>query len=501
MHTEIQVALKFVISFLYNKLPRRRVNLFGEELENALRDKFQGHWYPDKPFKGSAYRCLKITDPTDPVLNRAARESGNPISDIIENLASDLAIWIDPGEVSYRMGEKGAVKILYSEKDNGSINLEDISPDVRGFLALDTITSSMNCLSLSQGGYGGGSVSPLGVNNSCLAPSTPLQGPISPPLLMTTSSAGPQIGSGRPPLFGDPRNQQQGSQFNARQTPVVYTAATFAQTKFGSTKLKTNSKKPNRMSPTEFSNYIKQRAMQKSLQQDAAPSNNQQQFQTQQSNGYFDKFGYNIHNNSYNSNNANVNFNNFPKSMNSPGSGSNSSTHGDYNYGLGSTSGQNGFSAPNSGCGLNMSDYSSLLSDWPDKDSEANAFLQDIFSDRSTSKCNSVSNGRAPLQSTYDTGCDSWSSSLLGRDGVTGLGQPSCNWDKSVNANHVMGDQNGRDARQFNILDREISSRSSSTKSMTSSGSEGLPSPPGREDQPGFTNPQQSHHRAVQLVN
>ena len=35
------------------------------------------------------------------------------------------------------------------------------------------------------------------------------------------------------------------------------------QTKFGSTKLKTNGKKTNRMSPTEFSNYIKQRALQK----------------------------------------------------------------------------------------------------------------------------------------------------------------------------------------------------------------------------------------------
>ena len=60
-----------------------------------MRDKFQGHWYPDKPFKGSAYRCLKITDPSDPVLNRAARESGNPITDIIENLPADLAVWID----------------------------------------------------------------------------------------------------------------------------------------------------------------------------------------------------------------------------------------------------------------------------------------------------------------------------------------------------------------------------------------------------------------------
>lgn len=51
MHMEVQVALNFVISYLYNKLPRRRVNLFGEELEKALKDKFQGHWYPEKPFK------------------------------------------------------------------------------------------------------------------------------------------------------------------------------------------------------------------------------------------------------------------------------------------------------------------------------------------------------------------------------------------------------------------------------------------------------------------
>lgn len=53
MHIEVQVALNFVISYLYNKLPRRRVNIFGEELEKALKDKFQGHWYPEKPFKVS----------------------------------------------------------------------------------------------------------------------------------------------------------------------------------------------------------------------------------------------------------------------------------------------------------------------------------------------------------------------------------------------------------------------------------------------------------------
>lgn len=116
MHIEVQVALNFVISYLYNKLPRRRVNIFGEELEKALKDKFSGHWYPEKPFKGSAFRCLKTGDPVDPVLERAARESGVPIQDILENLPHELAVWVDPGEVSYRIGEKGAVKVRASSK-------------------------------------------------------------------------------------------------------------------------------------------------------------------------------------------------------------------------------------------------------------------------------------------------------------------------------------------------------------------------------------------------
>lgn len=53
MFIEIHVASNFIASLLYNRLPRRRVNIFGEELEKALKDKFVGHWYPEMPEKGS----------------------------------------------------------------------------------------------------------------------------------------------------------------------------------------------------------------------------------------------------------------------------------------------------------------------------------------------------------------------------------------------------------------------------------------------------------------
>ena len=60
MQVEIEIALNFIISYLYNKLPRRRVNIFGEELEKALKHKFQGHWYPDQPVKVSDEGTRKV---------------------------------------------------------------------------------------------------------------------------------------------------------------------------------------------------------------------------------------------------------------------------------------------------------------------------------------------------------------------------------------------------------------------------------------------------------
>lgn len=232
MDAEIPIALSFFISYLYNKLPRRRVNLFGEELDKAIRQKFIGHWYPEKPFKGSAYRCLRVGDPLDAVIHIAACESGLDVQDIVENLPLELCVWIDPGEVSYRIGEKGVVKILYSKQKSSSpedgVNGNELrehcfNPDAQCFKPIENISSSMRGLNLGSEGSSPGSVSPPNSTPS------PVQ-----QAFMTKSA-----------------------------TPLVFTTASFAQTKFGSTKLKNSGKRSgaHRMSPTEFSNYIKQRSM------------------------------------------------------------------------------------------------------------------------------------------------------------------------------------------------------------------------------------------------
>ncbi|KFM58863.1 Protein Tob2, partial [Stegodyphus mimosarum] len=241
MHVEIQVALNFFISFLYNKLPRRRVNQFGEELEKALKQKFEGHWYPEKPFKGSAFRCLKTALPLDPVFEIAAQESGMALADIQENLPEELSIWIDPGEVSYRLGEKGCVKILYSESESSEDRADreiyrTFNPEAQCFKPIDSVASQLGSMSLSSGSSS--SSSPYG------------------------NSPSPTYKSSSSPING----------FLPKvTTPLTFTTATFAQTKFGSTKLKSNGKRSHRMSPTEFSSYIKQRAIIQQQQQTQIP--------------------------------------------------------------------------------------------------------------------------------------------------------------------------------------------------------------------------------------
>ncbi|XP_022918634.1 protein Tob1-like [Onthophagus taurus] len=296
MHIEVQVALNFVISYLYNKLPRRRVNIFGEELEKALKDKFQGHWYPDKPFKGSAFRCLKTGDPIDKVLERAARESGVPIQDILENLPQELAVWVDPGEVSYRIGEKGAVKVLFSDKsdpqDENNADREvtkTFNPEAQCFRPIESVGCSLSNLSLSpkssiaapfiataQQPPNAAAIVVGGHQLPTNAIVTAHQGGVNqnlPPNVINNGHLQSPSGAPSPTTMSSYKSSPSPvpSFIPRTTTPLTFTTATFAQTKFGSTKLKTSSKRANRMSPTEFSNYIKQRAMQQQLHQQPPP--------------------------------------------------------------------------------------------------------------------------------------------------------------------------------------------------------------------------------------
>nr|XP_046916869.1 LOW QUALITY PROTEIN: protein Tob1-like [Dermatophagoides farinae] len=215
MNDEIQVALNFLISFLYNKLPRRRVNQFGEELELIIRNRFDGHWYPDEPSKGSAYRCIHCNPQLDSSLFReAAHNSGLNLQDVQQNLPVELSIWIDPGEVSYRISEKGPVNILYSVKRGGGSSVQQ--------------TNGLNPESMFSA-----RIAILGKQ---------IDGQSTPPSTATTTTTTTTAAAA--------------AAANNKNEAITFTTAAFAATKFGSTKPKVSimNKKQfqqNRILPTD----------------------------------------------------------------------------------------------------------------------------------------------------------------------------------------------------------------------------------------------------------
>ena len=120
MKDEVRTAIKFLSEVLLrnSKVNEEQVQKFKDTLEQLMITKFQNHWHPSKPLKGNAFRCLNIdTTAIDPVLLTATKASGILPTVLLEVFPGGLALWVDPGEVSCRIG-KGSICPLYGGPTN-----------------------------------------------------------------------------------------------------------------------------------------------------------------------------------------------------------------------------------------------------------------------------------------------------------------------------------------------------------------------------------------------
>ncbi|KAK6177344.1 hypothetical protein SNE40_015463 [Patella caerulea] len=116
MKDEIKSAAEFLSSLLNSsKVSKEIVQKFHNILVQILCSRYQNHWFPEKPFKGSGYRCIRINHKMDPVLKEAGLASGLHDSVLNTHLPQELTMWIDPRDVSYRIGENGSIGVLLSD--------------------------------------------------------------------------------------------------------------------------------------------------------------------------------------------------------------------------------------------------------------------------------------------------------------------------------------------------------------------------------------------------
>lgn len=130
------------------KLDVDKLEPFVERLTVALQEKFRGHWYPDKPSKGQAFRCIRVNrfQREDPELRRACQESGVQYRDL--GLPRELTLWVDPGEVCCRYGEKNQAFTVASFSGDGQDDKEDVTKKVTS--AVERVTSDYHSGSSSD---------------------------------------------------------------------------------------------------------------------------------------------------------------------------------------------------------------------------------------------------------------------------------------------------------------------------------------------------------------
>ena len=122
MRVEVTSAANFLVRLLrLNKesavVSDQQLEVFRAALIETLRIRYNEHWFPEKPCKGSGYRCIRINGKMDPVLVQAGGLVGLPGQFLHTLFPSELTMWIDPREVSYRIGENGSICVLYDEHE------------------------------------------------------------------------------------------------------------------------------------------------------------------------------------------------------------------------------------------------------------------------------------------------------------------------------------------------------------------------------------------------
>ncbi|KAM4794828.1 protein BTG2-like [Rhinophrynus dorsalis] len=110
---EIAAAVSFLSGLLRSRLNEHQLQSFGRALRDTLTEHYRHHWFPDKPAKGSGYRCIRINHKMDPIISKVASRINMNSQQLLSLLPKELTLWVDPYEVSYRIGEDGSICVLY----------------------------------------------------------------------------------------------------------------------------------------------------------------------------------------------------------------------------------------------------------------------------------------------------------------------------------------------------------------------------------------------------
>jgi len=117
MLIEIKTACQFLTNYISSHVNESQSKLFGLILSTLLHAKYASHWDIKNPNKGNAYRAVTIfNERLDSTILSAAHAAS--IQNIGKYLPNELCLWIDPYNVSYKIGDYGNIITLYESPES-----------------------------------------------------------------------------------------------------------------------------------------------------------------------------------------------------------------------------------------------------------------------------------------------------------------------------------------------------------------------------------------------
>jgi len=117
MLIEIKTACQFLTNYISPQVNESQSKLFGLILSTLLHAKYASHWDVKNPSKGNAYRAITIfNERLDSTILSAAQAASIP--NVGKYLPNELCLWIDPFNVSYKIGDYGNIITLYESSES-----------------------------------------------------------------------------------------------------------------------------------------------------------------------------------------------------------------------------------------------------------------------------------------------------------------------------------------------------------------------------------------------